>query len=67
MTMPMGFGVLIRIALLAPSVAITHRRRLLPAAVVTRRLRPSRTQALPSTDAKTLHQSRDAPWARLHR
>jgi hypothetical protein len=36
---PLGFGVLIRIAPLAPIVAITI-WRLLPAAVVTRRLRP---------------------------
>ena len=39
MAMPLGFGVLIRIALLAPSVAISI-WRLLPAAVVTRRLQP---------------------------
>jgi hypothetical protein len=66
MAMPLGFGVLIRIALLARSVAISI-WRLLPAAGVTRRLQPQQAQAMPSTDTKTLHQSRNAPWARLHR
>jgi hypothetical protein len=60
-------GVLIPIALLTPSAAITIWRLLVPAAVVTRRLRARQHPAMPSTDTRPLQQSRSAPRARPHR